>query len=266
MTCLHPAPALSEPRMTNEDSTATIPAPQPRPTGLAGQAALVTGAASGIGAAVAAALAQAGAAVTAFDLNGERVRHVAARLTAAGHTATARQLDVTNPWAVEAALALAEAEHGPPRLLVNVAGVLHPGSTVGFPDEQWRNLFAVNADGVFHVCRAAARRMVPRDGGSIVTVTSDAACVPRAQLAGYAASVAAATMFTRCLGLELAPFGIRCNVVAPGSTGEPAGEFRFSRHATPEAVADAVLFLLSHQARHITAQVLPVGATTDLNL
>ncbi|SPL88375.1 2,3-dihydro-2,3-dihydroxybenzoate dehydrogenase of siderophore biosynthesis [[Actinomadura] parvosata subsp. kistnae] len=256
-----------------------------RPSSLAQQSALVTGAAGGIGAAVASALARAGAAVTAFDLDWTRLRHVAAEITAAGHTVTARRLDVTNPWAVEAALALAEAEHGPPDVLVNVAGILHRGSTVSFSEEWWRRLFAVNTDGVFHVSRAAARRMVPRHGGAIITVTSNAAIVPRAQLAGYAASKAAATMFTRCLGLELAAFGIRCNVVAPGSTDTPmlrqAGhdassavegvpeEFRLGiplgRIASPSDIADAVLFLASDQARHITMHVMPVDGGAGLS-
>ncbi|MGW3352878.1 2,3-dihydro-2,3-dihydroxybenzoate dehydrogenase [Nonomuraea rubra] len=251
---------------------------------LARQAALVTGAAGAIGAAVVSALAQAGAAVTAFDLDWPRVRRVAADMTAAGHTVTARRLDVTNPWAVEAALSLAEAEHGPPSVVVNVAGILHRGSTVGFSEEQWRSLFAVNTDGVFHLSRAAARRMIPRHGGSIITVTSNAAVVPRAQLAGYAASKAAATMFTRCLGLELAAFGIRCNVVAPGSTDTPmlhqAGhstssaiegvpeEYRIGiplgRIAGASDIADAVLFLASDQARHITMHVMPVDGGASL--
>ncbi|PAL00271.1 2,3-dihydro-2,3-dihydroxybenzoate dehydrogenase, partial [Staphylococcus hominis] len=71
----------------------------------------------------------------------------------------------------------------------------------------------VNADGVFHLSRALARVMVPRGQGAIVTVSSNAAGVPRHGMAAYAASKAAATMFTRCLGLELAPHGIRCNIV-----------------------------------------------------
>lgn len=147
-------------------------------------------------------------------------------------------------------------------------------------------MFDVNAHGVFHVGRVLARHMAPRRRGSIVTVGSNAAGVPRHAMAAYAASKAAATMFTRCLGLELAPLGIRCNIVAPGSTLTPmqtgmwnddsgaarviAGQpesfkagIPLGKLATPEDVADAVLFLLSDRAGHITMTDLYVdgGAT-----
>ncbi|HEX4818151.1 MAG TPA: 2,3-dihydro-2,3-dihydroxybenzoate dehydrogenase [Nonomuraea sp.] len=244
----------------------------------------MTGAAGGIGQAVVWALAQAGAAVTALDADGERADQVAAHARAAGYAVTARQLDVTAPAQVEAVLAAAQAEYGPPGILVNVAGVLHHGPVTELPTETWRWLFAVNTDGVFHLCREAAWPMIQRRAGVIVTVTSNAATVPRTQLAGYAASKAAAAMFTRCLGLELAGYGIRCNIVAPGSTDTPmlrqAGQspasaiegvpqdFRLGiplgRIAAPADVADAVLFLCSEQSRHITMQTLHVDGGAAL--
>jgi 2,3-dihydro-2,3-dihydroxybenzoate dehydrogenase len=146
--------------------------------------------------------------------------------------------------------------------------------------------FAVNTHGVFHLSRAVASHMQGRRSGSIVTVGSNAASVPRTQMAAYAASKAAAHQFTLCLGLELAPLDIRCNLVAPGSTDTPmqrqlwtdahAAErivrgslesFRtgipLGRIAAPTDVAEAVLFLLSHAARHVTLHTLTVdgGAT-----
>jgi 2,3-dihydro-2,3-dihydroxybenzoate dehydrogenase len=124
---------------------------------------------------------------------------------------------------------------------------------------------------------------VPRGAGAIITVSSNAGGVPRTNMAAYAASKAAATMFTRCLGLELARSGIRCNVVSPGSTGTAMqqvlgaapeaviagdpGSYRvgipLGRIADPADIADAVVFLASDQARHITMQDLYVdgGAT-----
>ncbi|MER6583550.1 2,3-dihydro-2,3-dihydroxybenzoate dehydrogenase [Nonomuraea sp. NPDC001023] len=246
--------------------------------GIDGGIALVTGAARGIGAAVCAALAGAGAVVAAADLR-----------PVTGGDGRPYRVDVRDPHDVEHVVAAVERDLGPIAILVNTAGVLLPGEVDGTGDDHWRQSFAVNADGVFHVSRAVARRMTPRRRGVIVTVGSNAAGVPRVGMAAYAASKAAARMFTRCLGLEVARHGIRCNVVSPGSTdtamlrtlwdgadpdealsatlhGDPAA-FRvgipLGRVADPADVADAVLFLCSERARHITMHDLLVdgGAT-----
>ncbi|WP_437663839.1 2,3-dihydro-2,3-dihydroxybenzoate dehydrogenase [Sorangium sp. So ce1182] len=248
--------------------------------------ALVTGAAQGIGEAVARALAARGAAVAALDANGERLGAVVADLRASGHRAAAFPVDVADAGAVDRAVDWIERELGPLEFLVNVAGVLRVGPALSLSDEDWERTFAVNTRGVFNVSRSAARRMTARSSGAIVTVGSNAARTPRAHMAAYAASKAATTMFTKCLGLELAKHNIRCNVVSPGSTDTPmqrslwadergaraviAGNpeafklgIPLNRIATPEDVAAAVLFLLSDQARHITMHDLCVdgGAT-----
>ncbi|MGK3963015.1 2,3-dihydro-2,3-dihydroxybenzoate dehydrogenase [Sorangium sp. So ce118] len=248
--------------------------------------ALVTGAAQGIGEAVARALAARGAAVAALDANGERLGAVVADLRASGHRAAAFPVDVADAGAVDRAVDWIERELGPLEFLVNVAGVLRVGPALSLSDEDWEQTFAVNTKGVFNVSRAAARRMTARSSGAIVTVGSNAARTPRVHMAAYAASKAATTMFTKCLGLELAKHNIRCNVVSPGSTDTPmqrslwaderearaviAGNpeafklgIPLNRIATPEDVAAAVLFLLSDQARHITMHDLCVdgGAT-----
>ncbi|WP_344968064.1 2,3-dihydro-2,3-dihydroxybenzoate dehydrogenase [Streptosporangium fragile] len=248
-----------------------------------GTVAVVTGAAQGIGEAVARALCAAGAAVAALDVNAERVGRVAAELG----TAVAYPCQVTDSAAVDTVVARVEADLGPIGLLVNVAGVPCPGPAVSVTDEAWARAFAVNAGGVFHLSRAVARRMIPRRSGSIITIGSSAASVPRVDMSAYAASKAAAVQFTRCLGLELAPYGIRCNVVSPGSTdtpmqralwtgghdaravieGSPA-RFRvgipLGRLADPEDVANAVLFLASDRARHITMHDLYVDGGAAL--
>ncbi|QDQ98406.1 2,3-dihydro-2,3-dihydroxybenzoate dehydrogenase [Tomitella fengzijianii] len=246
----------------------------------AGRVAVVTGAASGIGAAVAAALTAHGAVVAALDLDGAAAD---AAVSAGGR---GYACDVTDSAAVDAVVARIEAELGPVEMLANVAGVLATGDVVDTSDVQWSRPFAVNTTGVFTVSRAVARMMIPRGGGAIVTVGSNAAGVPRASMAAYGASKAAATMFTKCLGLELAEHGIRCNVVSPGSTDTPMqrgmwGDGRgaesviggtpekfkvgipLGRIADPADVADSVLFLLSDKARHITMHDLYVdgGAT-----
>ncbi len=249
-----------------------------KPSGLAGRRILVTGAAGGIGRAVLDALLAEGARVVATD------RDVAG--IPAAQSLRALPLDVTDSAAVDALVARIEAEEGPIDGCASLAGVLATGLVSDTADAEWRRVFAVNTDGVFHLGRALARVMAPRGRGSIVVVSSNAAGIPRHAMAAYAASKAATTMFARCLGLELAPHGIRCNVVAPGSTLTPmqtgmwadehgaarviAGlpeQFKtgipLGKLATPEDVADAVLFLLSDRAAHITMADLYVdgGAT-----
>ncbi|WET82692.1 2,3-dihydro-2,3-dihydroxybenzoate dehydrogenase [Amycolatopsis sp. QT-25] len=244
--------------------------------GIEGKVALVTGGARGIGAAVVDGLVGAGAVVAAVDLTEGPSRDGVTSFVA----------DVGDPAAVARVVDDVERELGPIGIGVSVAGVLKPGSVCETSDEDWAATFAVNSTGVFTVLRELSRRMSPRRSGVLVTVGSNAAGVPRTGMAAYAASKAAATMLTRCLGLELAGSGIRCNIVSPGSTdtemqrllwtdengadrviaGDSA-QYRvgipLGRIAEPADIADAVLFLASDRARHITMQNLYVdgGAT-----
>ncbi|MFE0643185.1 2,3-dihydro-2,3-dihydroxybenzoate dehydrogenase [Streptomyces sp. NPDC058877] len=251
-----------------------------------GRTALVTGAAGGIGEAVARTLAEQGARVAALDRDADRLARVVDRLTARGLRVTAVPADVTSSEDVERAVAVVEDTVGPVDALVNAAGVLRLGEARTFTDRDWADTFAVNATGVFHVSRAVVDRMVTRGGGAVVTVASNAAATARTEMAAYAASKAAATAFTKCLGLEVARHGIRCNVVAPGSTDTPmlrgmhegdtavrtsvAGTpsafkvgIPLGKPALPEDIARAVAFLLSDGAGHITLHSLTVdgGAT-----
>ncbi|MFJ4843401.1 2,3-dihydro-2,3-dihydroxybenzoate dehydrogenase [Streptomyces sp. NPDC088746] len=253
---------------------------------LTGRLALVTGAGRGIGEAVVHALAGRGARVIATDLAPDGI--AALEKTYDGQV-TARTLDVTDPTAVEDLVAEAEETLGPLDIAVNVAGILRGSPVADLSDEEWAATFAVNTHGVFHVSRSVSRRMTGRGSGSIVTVASNAAGIPRTNMAAYAASKAAAVMFTKCLGLEVAPLGVRCNTVSPGSTltdmqrgmwtaGDEeaaarrvvegdAAAFRtgipLGRIADPSDIADAVAFLVSDRARHITMHDLYVdgGAT-----
>jgi 2,3-dihydro-2,3-dihydroxybenzoate dehydrogenase len=247
---------------------------------------LVTGAASGIGAAVVRALLAQGARVAAFDLDELGLETLRAEAAPGQlHLAT---VDVADSAAVGYAVADAEAAIGHLDKLACVAGVLQMGRLVDLTDEQWARPFAVNATGTFNVCRAVARGMIARRAGSIVNVSSNAAGTPRAGMGAYAASKAAVSQLTRCLALELAEYGIRCNIVSPGSTdtemqramwregssreavieGSLAGYrlgIPLKKIATPEEVAESVLFLLSDRASHITLHDLRVdgGATLD---
>ncbi|MFC4158688.1 2,3-dihydro-2,3-dihydroxybenzoate dehydrogenase [Chitinimonas lacunae] len=251
-----------------------------------GKVALVTGAAQGIGAAVARMLAGRGAKVALLDRQADAVEAVAASLRVDGRRALGFGVDVTDAERVRQMIDVVEQELGPIDVLANVAAILRMGRILELSDADWDDTFSVNVRGVFNVSRAVANRMVQRRSGAIVTVASNAADVPRMKMAAYAASKAASAHFTRCLGLELAEYGIRCNVVSPGSTdtamqrqlwtgpeseqavirgslddhrlGIPTG-----RMASPEDIAEAVCFLASDRARQITMHDLRVdgGAT-----
>lgn len=248
---------------------------------------MITGAGSGIGRAITTALAGRGATIAAVDVDPEGTAQTVTDVEQAGHRGKGYVRDVTDPAGIERLLDEVEHDLGPIDILVNAAGILRTGPVIDCPDQDWHDLLAVNATGVFTVSRAAARRMVPRRRGCIITVASNAAGVPRATMAAYAASKAAAVAFTKSLGLELAPHGIRCNVVSPGTTDTPmlramrpggyteadavAGDpdhYRIGiplrRIARPEDVAEAVCFLVSPAARHITMHDLYVDGGASL--
>jgi 2,3-dihydro-2,3-dihydroxybenzoate dehydrogenase len=251
--------------------------------------AIVTGAAGGIGAAVARLLGQQGARVAAVDRDATRLREVAEKMTADGLWVDAFPADVTNETEVESLVDSVEKSLGTPDFLVNSAGVLRLGEVKDFSYDDWKATFLVNTAGVFLMSRAVVNRMVPRSRGAIVTVASNAASTPRAEMAAYSASKAAATMFTKSLGLEVARYGIRCNLVAPGSTDTPMlssmwhdesgpkgtiqgrpDAYRvgipLGKLALPADVAEAVVFLLSDSAAHITLHDLTVDGGASLGV
>jgi len=248
--------------------------------------ALVTGAARGIGEAVVRRLIGEGAFVFGVDRNGDRLESLSAELNATRRTMQAVTVDIADAAAVEGAIERIEAER-PIDLLVNAAGVLHGAAFEATTPELWLATFAVNAHGTFFVSRAVTRRMAARRVGSVVTVASNAGSTPRVGMSAYCASKAAAAMLTRCMGLELARSGVRCNVVSPGSTDTPMlraiaegpeerarlliegdlGRHRLGiplgRIASPDDIAAGVAFLLSEEAKHVTMHELLIdgGAT-----
>jgi 2,3-dihydro-2,3-dihydroxybenzoate dehydrogenase len=256
---------------------------------LAGKVALVTGCAQGIGASIAGALAASGAIVAGLDRNAVKLNSIAHELQAEGYGMEAFPVDVSDGGAVEAAVDAIERNMGSIEILVNVAGVLRAGLIESLSEADWETTFAVNARGVFNVSRAVSKHMMSRHKGSIVTVGSNAAKVPRISMAAYAASKAAAAMFTKCLGLELARYNIRCNTVSPGSTdtemqrslwkdengaaaviaGMPE-TFKvgipLKKIAMPSDIADVVLFLVSDRANHITMSDICVDGGAALGV
>jgi 2,3-dihydro-2,3-dihydroxybenzoate dehydrogenase len=239
---------------------------------------LVTGAAGGIGAATVRLLAQQGAQIAAVDTDEPGLCEQTAKLCADGLSVTAFPGDVTRPEQVQNTVRQIEDRLGPIDALVNAAGILRLGDATALTEDDWAASFAVNTTGVFLMSRAVVNRMLPRGRGAVVTVASNAAGTPRQGMAAYAA--------TKCLGLEVARHGIRCNVVSPGSTDtamlrgmwtDESGPqvtldgrldayrvgIPLRKLASPADIANAVVFLLSKQAGHITMHDLTVdgGAT-----
>ncbi len=250
---------------------------------LRGQLVLITGAAGGIGQAVTLAFAAQGARLALLDAAPLPAALLQALAALPAAPLWQARVALRDAGAIAPACAQLQAQHGCPDALVHVAGVLQQGSVAETDMQAWRDCFAVNCDAVFLLSRAFAPAMQARGSGSIVTVSSNAARVPRQQMAAYAAAKAAASQFTRCLGLELAPAGIRCNLVSPGSTATPmlygmgvddaaciAGNpARFKcgiplgKVAQGADVAQAVLYLTSRVAGHVSMQDIVVdgGAT-----
>ncbi|MCD2115819.1 MULTISPECIES: 2,3-dihydro-2,3-dihydroxybenzoate dehydrogenase [Rhodococcus] len=247
---------------------------------------LVVGAAQGIGRATAEALARAGHRLVLADRKAEGLRKTVALL---GGSVPTYPVDIRDHDAVAYLVENIESEHGPIEHLAHVAGVFTTGSVLDSDPEDWQHMYDVNVTGLLSVLRSVGRAMRERRSGSIVVVGSNSAGVPRMGMGAYGSSKAASTMIVRILGLELAQYGIRANIVAPGSTdtamqrslwedpNDDAGarsaiegdlsQFKvgipLGRIAEPADIAEAIEFLLSDRARHITMQALYIdgGAT-----
>jgi 3-oxoacyl-[acyl-carrier protein] reductase len=230
---------------------------------LEGRTALVTGGSRGIGRAIAAELANAGAqVVVGYRSGAEEAEGVASEIGG-----KAIQADVADP---DEAKRLVD-EAGEVDVLVNNAGVTRDGLLVRMPDEDWRNVLDTNLGGTFNTCRAASRGMMKRRSGAIVNISSVVGVHGNPGQTNYAASKAGIIGFTKALARELGSRGVRANVVAPGYistrlTNELPDELRqtmlantpLGRFGEPEDVAGAVRFLCSDAAAFVTGEVLLV--------
>jgi 3-oxoacyl-[acyl-carrier protein] reductase len=240
---------------------------------LSGRAALVTGAAGGIGSAVAAALADAGAAVLVTDLDKDAAVAVAERISSAGGRAESAALDVSDRESADTAAAQAAAlADGKLHILVNNAGVTKPAMFEKTTQESFRLLFDIHVMGAFN-CTQAAIPYVPTDGtGRIINVTSAAGLTGTLGQVNYSAAKAGIIGFTKSLARELAAKDILVNALAPLAATPMTETIRtnekfaanmmnripLKRWAEPEEVAGAFVFLASDAASYITGQVLPV--------
>lgn len=233
----------------------------------AGKTAIVTGAASGIGAAIAAELAARGATVIASDMDADGLDGVVARITAAGGTAHARIADVSQAPAMEALVKFAQDTGGALHLAVNNAGIGGPSVPCGeYPLDGWRKVMDVNLDGVFYGMRHQIPAMKAAGGGSIVNVSSILGSVGFQGASAYVAAKHAVNGLTRTAAMEHAPDHIRINAVGPAFIATPllsknlsqevmdglAALHPVGRLGTAEEVSALVCFLLSDRASFIT--------------
>ncbi|MFE4633727.1 SDR family NAD(P)-dependent oxidoreductase [Streptomyces sp. NPDC056773] len=237
---------------------------------LTGRTALITGAASGIGRATAALLAEAGATVHCADRDAQGLQETAELITKAGGRATAHPLDVTDRAAIKAAIAQA----GPLDITAAIAGIMHSSSVLETSDEDLDRVLDVNFKGVLRTCQEAARAMIAAGRpGSIITMASGAVDAAQPGLLCYSAAKAAVVQLTKTLATEAGPHGIRVNAVAPGwirtpMTGRHSPEVQeqteammtrmspLRRVGEPEDIAQAVLYLASDASSFMTGQIL----------
>jgi 2-keto-3-deoxy-L-fuconate dehydrogenase len=242
---------------------------------LDGKTAIVTGAGSGIGLAIATTFAQNGARVFALDRDLKTATAVVEKIRAAGGTATALECDVASSGSVDAAFARIDAID----ILVNNAGIAHIGTVENTSEEDLDRIYSVNVKGLFLCSRAAVRRMLASGGGVILNLASIASLIGLTDRFAYSMSKGAVLTMTRSIAVDYVKRGIRCNCICPARVhtpfvdgylrttypGREAEMFKqlseyqpLGRMGTPEEVAALALYLCSDEASFITGQAYPI--------
>ena len=236
--------------------------------------AVVTGGASGIGRAVVERLARDKYTPVILDVNEEGGKQVTAEMQRRDEHAVFIHLDVTHETEVQATFEKIISDHSRVDVLVNVAGgSLHRHKIEEFPLNHWHAVIDANLTSTFLCCRAVLGTMKKQKSGTIVNISSDIGFSGDASRSAYAAAKAGIIGFTKTLALELAPFGVRANVVAPGRIATRRVRATYSDaewetaakriplgHAgEPEDVAEAVVFLASDASRHVTGQTIHIN-------
>jgi NAD(P)-dependent dehydrogenase (short-subunit alcohol dehydrogenase family) len=237
--------------------------------------AVITGAASGMGLAIARHLAARGHRIGLLDVDGDAALRAADSLRESG--AIAVQADVSDRRAVDAALAHVRAKLGPIAIMVTSAGLDAFEALADITPERWDRVLAINLTGTFHCVQAAVPDMIEARWGRIVTISSSSAQSGALRMAHYVASKAGVIGLTKALALELAPHGITVNTIPPGMIDTPmlrraeangdlfkieklaSRMIPVGRAGTPEDVAAACGFLCSEEAAFVTGQVIGVN-------
>jgi NAD(P)-dependent dehydrogenase (short-subunit alcohol dehydrogenase family) len=238
---------------------------------LQGKVAIVTGAAQGIGRAIAQKFAAAGASLAMCDLNLDGLEVLRTELPPRTPQHWAYRLDVGNEDSVNAVVEEIAERFGHIDILVNNAGIFKRGWLLELPEAEWDETMRVNAKGPFLMTKAVARHMIARrQGGKIINIASISGQIVQRGKVHYSVSKAALIHFSKVMAVELGPHGIYVNVISPGPTVTPQiapvdPQDYLSRHyipldkmAQPEDHANAALFLASAASDHITGQVLNV--------
>ena len=234
---------------------------------LRGVVAIVTGAGSGIGRAIALRFAAESACVVVNDVRADAAESVAKEIACAGREAEAFAADVSDRERVDALVRRAVERYGRLDVMVNNAAAPLPGSVAETSDEDWRTVQSVTLDGTFYGVRAALAVMTPQGGGSIINVSSGAALGGEPGLAAYGAAKAAIVNLTKTAAVENGPFGIRVNSILPGPIETPpllaaveatggieawARQIPARRLGRPEEIASVALFLASDESSYVS--------------